>query len=131
MQAWTVATPWKCRAAERTRKAHKGGKGKTMKHYELTPADGRKSFYGKAIERVAANGDSVCRSYTTDVCGIIGGEFVRFWDGWSATTARHIDAYRTGHGLPKLSKKEWLATPVSRFPWIEFDLLDGGKIAAK
>ena len=107
------------------------GKVETMRYYELKPANGRKSFYGKAVERVAANGDSVCRSYSTDVCGIIGGKFVRFWDGWSATTARHIDAYRTGHGLPKLSKKEWLSIPVSRFSWVEFDLLDGGKIAAK
>lgn len=36
MQARTVATPCKCRAAERTRKAHKGGKGKTMyNHFEF------------------------------------------------------------------------------------------------
>ena len=36
MQARTVATPCKCRAAENTRKAHKGGKGKTMyNHFEF------------------------------------------------------------------------------------------------
>ena len=102
-----------------------------MKYYELKPVNRQKSFYGKAVERVAGNGDCVLRSYSTDVCGIIGGEFVRFWDGWSATTAKHIDAFRVIHGLPGICKKDWLALPVSRFSWVEFDLLNGGKITAK
>lgn len=63
-----------------------------MKLFELKPMkSSRKSFYGKAIVKVSEDGTRTLQSYTTDVvrikpCGTI----ERFWDGWSATTGRHI-----------------------------------------
>lgn len=55
-----------------------------MKIYDLIPTDGRKSFYGKAAA----------------------GELIRMWDGWSATTGRHIAAF-CGMG-----KAEYIKLPV-------------------
>ena len=65
-----------------------------MKEYELIPVDGRKSFYGKAAVLVYANGTEVLKSYGTKVVKRNpDGTLVRMWDGWSATTGRHIKAF--------------------------------------
>ena len=101
-----------------------------MKQYELKPNGSQKSFYGKATVIINKAGDSVLKSYNTIVCGIIGGRFVRFWDGYSATTAKHIHAFRLANGLQGVCKKEWDALPVEAYNWIEFEILDGGKIVA-
>ena len=62
--------------------------------YELIPTDGRKSFYGKAIVKVAEDGSEILQSYDTDVMKRTpDGELVRLWSGWSATTGRHIYAF--------------------------------------
>lgn len=90
-----------------------------MRTYELK-ATKQKSFYGKATVTEKDAQNAVLTSYTTEVCGFVNGEFVRFWGGWSATTAKHIDAFRELFGLRGLSKKEWLALPVSRFDWVHF-----------
>lgn len=59
---------------------------------DLKPADNRKSFYGKAHAEI--NGDTITLiSYNTRVLRIQGGEIVRLWGGWSATTQRHINAF--------------------------------------
>lgn len=47
-----------------------------MRKYELIPTDGRKSFYGTPI-----------------VKRLVSGELVKMWDGWTATTGRHIKAF--------------------------------------
>lgn len=49
-----------------------------MRKYELTPVDGRKSFYGKAVVIVEDNGtETLLQSYDTTVCKIDkSGEFV-------------------------------------------------------
>jgi hypothetical protein len=65
-----------------------------MKRYELTPNNGRKSFYGKAIVEVEENGTETLYSYNTAIIRRKpGGELVKLWQGWSATTGRHITAF--------------------------------------
>lgn len=63
-----------------------------MKRYELTPTDGRKSFYRKA--EIADDGTETLYSYDTPIIKRTNaGELVKLWDGWSATTGRHIAAF--------------------------------------
>ena len=65
-----------------------------MRKYELIPNDGRKSFYGKAVVEVADDGSEMLYSYGTPIVKkTAAGELVRLWDGWSATTERHIKAF--------------------------------------
>lgn len=65
-----------------------------MRIYELTPADGRKSFYGKAVVIVEDNGTETLYSYGTPIIKrLVSGELVKLWSGWSATTGRHIQAF--------------------------------------
>ena len=75
--------------------------------YELTPRDSRKSFYGKALVIEMKNGDVLLQSYSTIV--LIkkpDGKLIRTWDGWSATTGRHIAAFAG------INKKEYLKLPL-------------------
>ena len=65
-----------------------------MRKYELIPNDGRKSFYGKAVVEVADDGSETLYSYGTPIIKkTAAGELVKLWDGWSATTGRHIKAF--------------------------------------
>lgn len=65
-----------------------------MRTYELTPTDGRKSFYGKAVVMVEDNGTETLYSYNTPIIKrLVSGELVKIWDGWTATTGRHIKAF--------------------------------------
>jgi hypothetical protein len=65
-----------------------------MKEYELKPTDGRKSFYGKAVVIVEDNGTETLYSYGTPIVKrLVSGELVKMWDGWTATTGRHIKAF--------------------------------------
>lgn len=65
-----------------------------MKIYELKPTDGRKSFYGKAVVIVEDNGTETLYSYDTPIIKrLVSGELVKLWDGWTATTGRHIQAF--------------------------------------
>lgn len=73
---------------------------------ELSPADGHKSFYGKAYVKAFADGDEVLHSYGTPVLRRnADGTLVRLWNGWSATTGRHILAFCGIH------KADFLALP--------------------
>lgn len=78
--------------------------------YELTPKDNRKSFYGKA--RVILAGPlQILRSYETFVAYIDdAGKVHKTWDGWSATTGRHI---KTFCGL---NKSAWDRLPLEPAP---------------
>ena len=69
----------------------------------------QKSFYGKA--KVVMDGEKAyLQSYNTFVCCMDeNNQFHRLWSGWSATTARHVNAFRSAYGLQMISKKEWLA----------------------
>lgn len=65
-----------------------------MRTYELTPTDGRKSFYGKAVVIVEDNGTETLYSYNTPIIKrLVSGELVKLWSGWSVTTGRHIRAF--------------------------------------
>ena len=65
-----------------------------MSKYELKPTDGRKSFYGKAVVMVENNGTETLYSYNTPIIKrLVSGELVKLWDGWTATTGRHIKAF--------------------------------------
>ena len=78
-----------------------------MKKYELIPNAGRKSFYGKAVVIIGDDGSETLYSYNTAIIKrTAAGELVRMWDGWSATTGRHIAAF-CGMG-----KAEFVRLPV-------------------
>ena len=65
-----------------------------MRKYELSPNDGRKSFYGKAVVIIGDDGSETLYSYDTPIIKkTAAGELVRLWDGWSTTTGRHIKAF--------------------------------------
>ena len=83
--------------------------------YEL-PATHQKSFYGKAHVIVSDDNKLYLQSYDTIVARIDRNGFHRLWNGWSATTAKHINAFLTRYAgmvqMWKLSKAEWEALPV-------------------
>lgn len=65
-----------------------------MRKFELMPNDGCKSFYGKAIVEIDNEGSETLYSYGTPILTKrTNGEMVKHWDGWSATTGRHIKAF--------------------------------------
>lgn len=73
---------------------------------------GQKSFYGKA-RLIKCSDGLFLQSYETIVAMIDNnGQFHRLWDGYSATTAKHIEAFRRENGLHSISKKEWDKMPV-------------------
>ena len=72
----------------------------------------QKSFYGKA-RIITCNDGQYLQSYETIVARIDNsGNFARLWAGYSATTAKHIDAFRRENGLAGISKKDWDKLPV-------------------
>lgn len=78
-----------------------------MKIYDLIPTDGRKSFYGKAKVFIEDDGTETLYSYNTPIIKrTAAGELVRIWDGWSATTGRHITAFCG------MRKAEYIKLPV-------------------
>ena len=73
---------------------------------DLTCRDGRKSFYGKA--HIVEKDDGVyLLSYSTYVGRIVGGVFQRLWDGYSATTMRHVNNFLEEFGLEGGGKAWW------------------------
>ena len=65
-----------------------------MRKYELSPNNGHKSFYGKAVVIIGDDGSETLYSYGTPIIKkTAAGELVKLWDGWSATTGRHINAF--------------------------------------
>ena len=78
--------------------------------WELPCYDSRKSFYGKAHVLEDENGNAYLQSYDTIVCYIDpSGYLHRLWEGYSATTQRHINSFILEYRLnPKYSgKKAW------------------------
>lgn len=79
-----------------------------MKVFELIPYDNRKSFYGKALVYEADDGTRTLRSYGTAVCQLLpDGKFRRMWNGYSATTMRHINAFLYLYSAPGGGKAWW------------------------
>ena len=82
-----------------------------MMSYQLTP-DRQKSFYGKAIVTEYNDNYIVLTSYDTEVCRIENGRFIRMWEGYSATTMRHVNAFIDLFGIDGGGKKWWDQLPV-------------------
>lgn len=64
-----------------------------MNVYDLAPANSQKSFYGKA-KVIECEKCTILISYVTPV--ILkdkSGNLFRLWDGWSATTGKHIASF--------------------------------------
>lgn len=82
--------------------------------YNLIPEyDNSKSFYGKAKVTVYPNGTKVLTSYKTEVAAIMpDGSFRRLWNGYSATTSRHVNEFRLQNGLAAINKTEWIRLPL-------------------
>lgn len=79
-----------------------------MRSYELVPTDGHKSFYHKAIVEVSNSGTETLFSYGTKIISRgADGKLTRFYEGWTATTGRHIRSFCG------LNKAEFFALPVS------------------
>lgn len=77
----------------------------SIKVYELQPKDSHKSFYKKAFV-IYADGVEYLQSYNTIVAvKTDDGTIHRTWDGYSATTQRHIKAFAG------LNKHEYLSLP--------------------
>lgn len=83
----------------------------------------QKSFYGKAKFGVVRDGADmhIClRSYDTNVVSVFvdanGVPFVKkLWNGYSATTLRHVNELLMQHDFPKLSASAWRAMEVGQF----------------
>lgn len=83
----------------------------TFKAEYLTPLD-RKSFYGKAVKITQGNTVEL-KSYETIVATVKRNKLTV--NGWySATTARHINAFLADYNLPRLSKAEMQNKPTFR-----------------
>lgn len=96
----------------------------TYGSYELHPWHiSQKSFYGKAQVTTTKDGDDmyhVLRSYGTFVVSVYvcsgGTPYVKkLWNGYSATTMRHINELLMQQGFPKLSARVWRAMEVGEF----------------
>lgn len=92
--------------------------------YELKPLFSKqKSFYGKANVVAACNGNDLCctlRSYDTVVLSVYvgsdGAPYVkRLWNGYSATTMRHVNELLAQKGFPCLKSRVWRAMAVGKF----------------
>ena len=93
--------------------------------HELRPlCTNQKSFYGKACVTVVKydNGGALymLRSYDTIVVAVDispdGVPFVKkLWNGYSATTLRHVNELLMQHDFPKLSARVWRAMEVGQF----------------
>jgi len=85
---------------------HINGKAYEAAVEALEAGNIQKSFGGKA-ELIRAHDGLILKSYNTIVASYINGDFRKHWDGWSATTNRHVNAFRRLVGLPDMAKKEW------------------------
>lgn len=79
-----------------------------MRTYELTPVNGRKSFWGKAIVQIDDDGVETLLSYDTPIIKRYSdGRLRRVYNGWTLTTGKHINAFCG------LNKAEFLALPLN------------------
>lgn len=63
----------------------------------------------KATITWSEDGTIILTSYYTDVLDVLpDGTIVKRWDGYSATTMRHINALMAKLNLPLISKREWV-----------------------
>lgn len=62
---------------------------------------------------ISNNHGTHLKSYHTIVCAIINGEFYKTWEGFSSTTMKHINTYRTQNGFNSISKYDWVMMPTT------------------
>ena len=82
-----------------------------MKTFELTPTNGRKSFYGKAKVLETPEGHFYLKSYDTTVATYTKDktfEVVKDENLLTNTTCNHIKAFQTFIGLEPQTKKQLL-----------------------
>lgn len=82
---------------------------RVINEYYLKPKGTQKSFGGKAVVREYENGDKILFSYLTPVLKQTkDGKLIRLWDGYSATTGRHVEAFAgiTGSYFKRMSVQE-------------------------
>ena len=89
---------------------------KANNSYPLYPVDSHKSFYGKCYVELAEEDGAVVTylvSYATRVLKRLSdGTIIRLWDGWSATTQRHVNSFLYHIGRPELcGKSNWYKIP--------------------
>ena len=84
--------------------------GKTVDELSM---EFQKVFYRKAA-LIKNEGKVFLQSYNTIVACIDKGKLLKLWDGYSATTARHIDAFCYSFDVKSVSKKEWENMPLSK-----------------
>lgn len=80
----------------------------TARFYELSPINGRKSFYGKCTV-IETSTRQYLKSYDTIVCYYdeVTKTFVKLWDGYSATTMNHINSFMKFLGFNMGGKHFW------------------------
>lgn len=86
--------------------------GSRCRHSKHT-TKGRSKMKVKHYGANAVEVDGILVSYGTQVARIgDDGSFHRLWGGWTATTGRHINAFRESYGMCKISKSEWMKMEV-------------------
>ena len=72
-------------------------------HFRVPDTNGKATYY------VNDDAEIVLRSYYTDVLSI-GSDLkvTKLWEGWSATTGRHINRFLADFGIPPISKHDWI-----------------------
>ena len=92
---------------------------------DLNGGNVQRSFYGKARIATYKNGrtfNTYLISYNTAVCMLdSAGRFIRLWNGYSATTAKHIERFMNRYGLHGVNKAEWLNMPIGKPSGIAVD----------
>ena len=78
----------------------------------LAPIDGRKSFYGKCFAVGNVDIGYTLMSYGTPIMWSDGFQFVRLWNGYSATTMRHVNSFVNWCGYDMGGKAWWDSLPV-------------------
>lgn len=66
-------------------------------------------FRATVAERCGAK---ILTSYYTEVAMLKDGQLIKLWDGWSATTAKHIKKFCEKYGVRNPSKYDWIMTDV-------------------
>lgn len=83
---------------------------------ELSPVNGRKSFYGKAkLMYNPENRAHYLRSYNTTMAGYVDGKMHRYSDERSMTTSTHLASFFDACGV-RMTTKEFYALPCENAP---------------
>lgn len=101
-----------------TRELKKDAKNrcKTKGHNMIDGTNGKATWYKDD------KGARVLRSYYTDVCKIYRGRVYKLWQGYSATTSRHIQAFMNMNGYRGISKREWVMMDIGKgYPLKDFE----------